>query len=363
MNSIQRNITIFLLFFCTSNHLFAKSNPPVQKILQVKKIVSCKLSDISKKEMSQFISYLNADSSPDKQSCEDSSITDLQNWLFAKRIKRQFSVEDTGNIVYDFPRNSNGPDKDVIDFYYVKQGALNTDSLIFIGHQWECPDYNKMYFYINDYSFLPVRQSFNYIGKNSGRAISAFSLKQFFWDNDENRFTRYTPAISANDSSSLLIYSTSGFRINYSVQSSLLPSDKEKKIILENMFRDVKDISCLHRITMEKLGDAGGISRFVGMLQIQNSSNQLNSLFIADIEKNNCDITIFEPRDGFYNTSFFCAYSIENNIADVYVWQSEVEGNIATPLVKEVIYKSGNRWVANCIENEYQGNCYTENDE
>ncbi len=336
----------------------AKKEPSAHKRLQVKKIMSLRNSKIPNEEVKRYLQNYNPspDTSFREGACSNTRKREVENWVRPKRIRDQYECSDTvGCCIYEFPRNRNGSDRNVIDYYYVRVNGNKFDSLIFMPQNWECPDHNLFFVFIGD-SLWNYQGNYNYIGNNRGAAAKSFTLKPYFRDKYEKRYTKYTPTVSTNDSSSLLIYSKAGFEIKYETLSASTPTTSEKKLIFEKLFDGVPDVSCFTKIRLEKLAAVGGVSRFIGLISIENSS--MNSWYIADIEKNQCAITVLEASTELKDPGFYCAYSLGgDNLPDIYVWVYAER----VPM-KSIYYKSNNRWIEATIQYEYQGDCFSEGD-
>lgn len=293
----------------------------------------------------------------DKQ--ETGAATSIGRYLQKNRINRQTSLDDSGNIIYDFPRNPNGPDRNVIDWYGVAHNGVKTDSFIFISHQWTCPDYAVFRIYAGQYPFLTDGMEFNYIGHNTGKSASRFHLKPVFRDEYQKRYTVYSPVVNAVDGSSILIQSASGFNVRYAGARAVIASENEKRIVFNALLNGIADTTGITKVTLEKLASMESSSRFVG--QLQTDGSQPNSWFIADVVRGQCVISVLEVNDVLFDTRFYCAYAFgEGNMPDVFVWESSQD---KTPgKVKEIFYKSGSRWVVTSTRGEYAGDCFEEHE-
>jgi hypothetical protein len=344
--------------FCIA---FSNDITPNLKALSVKKITAYKNSEITNAELKKYLITFNqkTDSLTIEESCNDTDRIQIENWLKPKRIGTAGSCDGTNQCLNEFPRNPNTKDLNIIDYYYIKQNGAKYDSLIFINTTWQCPRYKSFIVFMDQYPFLTNKMKFNYIGNNNGNAAGSFNLKPTFWDKDQKKYTQFIPSVPVNDSSSLLVNSVSGFKVSYEKLSAAKATDKEKKIIVDKLFSGLSSVTCLRNMTIEKLATVGNVSRYIG--QVQFSEGYLNSWFFADVEQGRCSITMFEVNRGIYSSQFCCAYSFgTNNLPDVYVWISE--GDTATP-VKEIIYKSNDRWVVTMTQQEYTGDCFDENEE
>lgn len=244
---------------------------------------------------------------------------------------------------------------EAIEYYYLKQNGSKSDSLIFIQCSWDCPIYKKIYAYLDEYPFLEKKKNYNYIGDNSEKMSLNFALEPHFPNKDQKEDTTFAPPFPARDSSSLLIYSISGFKVVYETCTAPKVDDIEKKIIIENLLGGIQDMSCIYKLTMIKLATIDGISRFIGQIMIVNAPS--SSWYIADIKDEQCVITILEGADDFTSV-FDCAYSFGlNNLPDVYVFINY--GNYAKA-DKYIYYKTEKNWVMTSTQEEYKGDCLDE---
>jgi hypothetical protein len=332
------------------------------KILNVKKIIGIKKSGFAVEEVKRYLSngVPGNGTLSTKMNCEETDRNNVRTWLSPKMVKAFKYQSDTGTLIYNFPRKFNGSDLSGIGVYYVNANGVKSDSLIFIGHHWVCPDYKVFLVDMDFYQFLNDKSRVNYLGNNFGNAATSFTLKPCYWDKAEKRYTQQTPVVSVNDSTSLLIYSVSGVKISHEAVSAVEPTDLEKRLIFGNLFSGIPNVSCFGKITLEKLSTVGNVSRFFG--QISNGGMGLNCWYIADIEEEQCNITILEMKETRVDSKFYCAYSFgKGNLPDVYVCvgaseNSRIEG-------KDIYYKSNNYWVVTNTQKEYTGDCFTEIDE
>lgn len=163
----------------------------------------------------------------------------------------------------------------------------------------------------------------------------------------------FVPSISFQDSSSLLIYSISGYTIKHELSSGSKPTEKEKTIIFEHLLKGIPGISCIYKLTLEKLATADSISRFIGDIIIAG----FDSWYIADIQGDTCKITILGAADG-HSSEFYCAYSFGvKNLPDVFV--RECFGDY-DKMEKMIFYKSKDRWVYTMCQKEYKRECFNE---
>ncbi|NLE00063.1 MAG: hypothetical protein GX640_09320 [Fibrobacter sp.] len=212
---------------------------------------------------------------------------------------------------------------------------------------------------LDDAPFANLTGYYNYIGDNHGNAATPFGFKPHFWNKYVKKYTLYTPVVPADDSSSLIIYSNSGFDVQYSEIRTLEPTEREKQLILEKLLPGIAGISCFEKVTIEKLATVDGKSRFVGLMQVYNCG--CNNWYLADIENDCCIITRLELGDPFSNPKFYCAYSFNgNNLPDVYVWEMEPDKGDRTS--KDIFFKSNGIWIHSATVKEYNaGDCFDDN--
>lgn len=342
----------------SSNYL--KKGASGLKILPVTKITSLQNSEIPADELKNYLQKNNreTDTSLSDGDCIHSNKKIIEGWLRKKRISRN-CYDRAGRCIYHFPRSSDITGK-LEGYYYIRTDSVKTDSIAFISHGWQCPDYKQFEVFLSEYPTLDYRDIFNYIGDNYGDANSSFSLKPLYWDENQQKYSYFTPAVSVNDSSSLLIHSSEGLEIKYKTFSASKPNEQEKNLILKNLLNGISDISCFSPITIEKLATIDGVSRFVGQILI--SYGELNSWYIADIQNDSCTITVLEANDALMDTKFYCAYSFgKNNLPDVYVLTANQ--NRENDLTKLIFYAYRDGWIMSGTQHEFQGDCLKEIDE
>lgn len=361
MNKITGIILVFLLLWGITS---AEEKTTELKILQVKKIVAVEESGISRQEIIKYLpdaafqpdsqnKEIPCDLRKDYKCCRDSSSIKTVHWVDGKRIPK--NCEDTNRCMSKPSVNQGAPN--TADYYYVKQNDSKSDSLIFIEYYWDCPNYKKYYTFLDGYPFADYNKTFNYLGNNSGAAEKAFPLKPYYWDEYQEKYTQFIPSVPFNDSSSLLIYSLSGFNIKHEMSYASKPAEKEKELILENLLKGIPNVSCIMELTLQKLLTVDGVSRFAGRLVTIEPYR--NSWYVADIKGDQCLTTVLEIRD-YYESEFCCAYAFgKNNLPDVYIFVSDGD---TVRKEKEIFYKSDNHWFCSMTQEEYKGNCLEEPD-
>jgi hypothetical protein len=332
------------------------------KVLPVTKIISRGNSKVSEEDLIRYMlhSKHGTDSSKGEGLCTSEYNNDsLIAKLHSKRIHFAKSVEDTLSVsklifeeVYE---KSNFSEVPIVNYYYVTKNGTKTDSLLFFGHGWDCPDYRTLLVDSDNFPFTNLTGFYNYLGNNHGDAATPFGFKPYFWDKYMQKYTSSTPVVPANDSSSLLIYSNSGFDVRYNEIRTLEPTEREKQLILENLLPGITGISCFEEVTIEKLATADGKSRFVGLLQVYGCL--CNNWYIADIENDNCVITWIELNDACSNPAFYCSYSFSNNnLPDIYVWA--LTGDKGNGRGKAIYFKSNDLWIHTITIMEYTDDCF-----
>lgn len=323
------------------------------KVLPVTKIKSCGDSRIEKDELKKFVYDKSGDSStPWEVACNDEQRNVNAKVLREKWYRVKRSSSDTSHLCFD---NSgkivNDPsEKYQINYYYVRSNGMPVDSLCFVGHDWRCPDYRT--FLVYPPLFVDLHGIFNYVGKNSGAAAGVFTLKPFFWDGDMKMYTKYSPTVRPEDSSSLMVNSVTGFEIAYKECMVSESAPSEKQIVFNALADFLSSASCIFSMTMEKLATVNGVSRFVGLVNI--GGGFTNSWYLADIVDDRCIVTVLGMNEAWYNPGLYCAYAFgEGNLPDVFVWQMKTDYDVA----KEIYYMSKNRWVLESDKMEYAGDC------
>ncbi|NLG18259.1 MAG: hypothetical protein GX556_13080 [Fibrobacter sp.] len=366
MNKITGINLVFLLIWGITS---AEEKPSAKKILHVKRIAAI-IADIPRQEIIKYLpdavfqpdpssKEMPCDVEQDIGCCRDTSNRKTADWIDIGRIEKEYACEDSGNCIYQLSGYSNRLDPEKLYYYYVKKNDKRSDSLILISCSWDCPDYQKYYSFLDKkYPYLDYREKrFNYLGNNSGEAAKAFPMKPFYWDENRKKYTKFIPSVAFQDSSSLLIYSVSGFDVRCEVTYASKPAEKEKKIILENLLKGIPDISCIYRLSLQKLATVDSVSRFIGQIVIANTAK--NSWYIADIKGSQCKISVLEARDEF-TSEFYCAYSFgKNNLPDVY---AIVSNGDTVRMDKEIFYKTNNHWVCSGTQEEYRGDCLDEDE-
>jgi hypothetical protein len=332
------------------------------KVLPVTKIISRGNSKVSNDDLIRYMLHGKqvTDSSHGEGLCtSENDNENLITKLHSKRIHFKKDTEDTLSvsklIFEEIYEKSILPEVPICNYYYVTKNGIKIDSILFLGHSWKCPDYRTFLAHLDKCPFNNLACTYNYIGNNHGAAITPFIFKPYFWNTYMKKYTLYTPAIAAEDSSSLIIYSNSRFKVQYNETRTLEPTERETQLILENLLPGVAGISCLAEVTIEKLATIDGKSRFVGLLQVYNCL--CNNWYIADIENDYCDITWLELNDVDAYPGFYCAYSFDNNnLPDVFAW-GITDGKV-NARGKEIYFRSNDLWIYASEIMEYTGDCF-----
>lgn len=341
-----RTILLSLLAtLATSAPAIAGDRAPAPLRLSVTRFVARQSFDVPAGELRR---YLGAPAAGTARACGEDDLNDALRWFRTHRIPRE-DGECSGECIHEFPRNPNRPDRDAIDYYYA-DAAAGPAPVLFLRTGWRCPRPKTILVALGEYPSLDARGRFNYLGDNRERAAASFTLRPHRWDPDQHRYSEYTPPFPPDDGASLIVYSPSGYRVAYHRAPARAPTAAEKRLVLGEVLAGFSGASCLERITLLKLATAGPVSRFVGTVAG-------GTWFIADVAGTRVDLTVLEGSP--YGLEFHSAYALgEASLPDVFAWTTE-SGKSGPPL-REIYYRSGDRWVVTSAAVEFTGSCFAE---
>jgi hypothetical protein len=329
------------------------------KVLQVTKITSNGDNNLTRNDIRHYVNntVYNSDTIKDKDSC----IKIMNKRLGPKRWSLRDGPEDTishQRIFNTIEAKGFSTGETIVNYYYVKSHGAIADSFIFVEHGWACPDYKSFLLFPNKYDGINYQGRFNYIGNNQNFTKNGLSLKPFY--SAKYHDTVFTPVIAADDSSSIMINSVSGFEIKYQQMNALQTSQREIKIILDSILAGNTHLSCFDTITVEKLGTIDGISRFTGLIKKYSCYDgcYTSECFVADIKNEQCFLMLLQFNPAYFAPAFYCAYSFgEGNLPDVFVWSITNERDA---ILKEIYYISNRCWAHTETDIEYTGDCFEE---